>query len=172
MTMAIAHRYREGRAVLDCVREVRPPFSPEQVCTDLAHELKRYGVRSVRGDRYAAQWVVEQFQKCGIRYRNSEKSKSEIYRDFLPLLNSRQCELLDNQRLITQLQGLERRTSRGGRDSIDHRTGGHYDLANAVAGVLTHCAIFSKPFSQEHRPFDVATDGLTKISIRPLLKIP
>ncbi len=32
--------------------------------------------------------------------------------------------------------GLERRTSRGGRDSIDHGPGGHDDLANAVAGVL------------------------------------
>ena len=30
--------------------------------------------------------------------------------------------------------GLERRTARGGRDSIDHAPGGHDDLANAVAG--------------------------------------
>jgi hypothetical protein len=28
----------------------------------------------------------------------------------------------------------ERRTSRGGRDSIDHPQGGHDDIANAVAG--------------------------------------
>ena len=31
--------------------------------------------------------------------------------------------------------GLERRTSRGGRDSIDHGPQGHDDLANVVAGV-------------------------------------
>ena len=31
---------------------------------------------------------------------------------------------------------LERRTSRGGRDSIDHAPGAHDDLPNAVAGVL------------------------------------
>jgi hypothetical protein len=33
--------------------------------------------------------------------------------------------------------GLERRTARGGRDSIDHAPGAHDDLANAVAGALT-----------------------------------
>jgi hypothetical protein len=32
-------------------------------------------------------------------------------------------------------RGLKRRTSRGGRDSIDHAPGGHDDLANSVAGV-------------------------------------
>jgi hypothetical protein len=31
---------------------------------------------------------------------------------------------------------LERRTSRSGKDSIDHAPGGHDDLANAVAGVI------------------------------------
>lgn len=35
-----------------------------------------------------------------------------------------------------QLVGLERRTARGGRDSIDHPPGGHDDVANAVAGAL------------------------------------
>jgi hypothetical protein len=43
-------------------------------------------------------------------------------------------ELLDHPRLTAQLRSLERRTSRGGRDSIDHPPGGHDDLANAVAG--------------------------------------
>ena len=42
--------------------------------------------------------------------------------------------MLDYPRLVTQLCGLERRTARGGRDSIDHAPGAHDDLANAVAG--------------------------------------
>ena len=33
-----------------------------------------------------------------------------------------------------QFLALERRTTRGGRDSIDHPPGGHDDIANAVAG--------------------------------------
>jgi hypothetical protein len=40
-----------------------------------------------------------------------------------PLLNSGRVELLDNSRLISQLCNLERRTARGGRDSIDHPPG-------------------------------------------------
>ena len=52
----------------------------------------------------------------------------------MPLLNSNRIELLDHPRLVAQLCGLERRTARGGRDSIDHAPGAHDDLANAVAG--------------------------------------
>jgi hypothetical protein len=38
--------------------------------------------------------------------------------------------------LVAQLVGLERRTTRGGRDSIDHAPGAHDDLANAAMGSL------------------------------------
>ena len=57
-----------------------------------------------------------------------------LYRDLLPLVNAGRLELLDLPRLQTQLLGLERRTARGGRDSIDHAPGAHDDVANAVAG--------------------------------------
>jgi hypothetical protein len=36
--------------------------------------------------------------------------------------------------LVAQISGLERRTGRSGKDSIDHAPNGHDDLANAVAG--------------------------------------
>jgi hypothetical protein len=48
-------------------------------------------------------------------------------------------QLLDNQRLIGQLLGLERRTIRGGRDSIDHVPGANDDVINAAAGALLKC---------------------------------
>jgi hypothetical protein len=35
-----------------------------------------------------------------------------------------------------QLISLERRTARGGRDSIDHPPGAHDDLINAAAGAI------------------------------------
>jgi hypothetical protein len=37
---------------------------------------------------------------------------------------------------LMQLTSLERRTSRAGKDSIDHAPGAHDDVANAVAGAL------------------------------------
>ena len=63
----------------------------------------------------------------------------------MPLLNSGRVELLDLPLLTAQLCGLERRTARGGRDSIDHALGVHDDIANAVADVLVHVANKSAP---------------------------
>jgi hypothetical protein len=137
--LAIAHADRRDRrviAVLDVVREVRPPFSPEQVCADFAATLQSYGIREIKADRWAGQFPVEQMRKHGITVTPSERSKSEIYRDVLPAINSVTCELLDLPRLSAQLLGLERRTARGGRDSIDHAPGGHDDVINAAAGAL------------------------------------
>lgn len=135
MTLAIAHRSGDI-AVLDAVREARPPFSPEAVVRDFAGLLRSYNVRTVRGDRYAGEWPRERFRENGITYELSDAPKSDLYRDLLPSLNSGKVELLDMPRLAGQFTGLERRTSRAGRDSIDHAPGAHDDLANAVAGAL------------------------------------
>lgn len=139
MTLAIAHAEGDGdaqRAVLDAVREVRPPFSPDAVVRDFAELLCTYRVREVTGDRYAGEWPRERFRAHGIDYVPSERVKSEIYREALPLLNAGRVELLDVPRLRAQLAGLERRTARGGRDSIDHGPGAHDDVANAACGAL------------------------------------
>jgi len=136
-TMAIGHRDRDGVAHLDCVREVKPPFSPESTVAEFALTLKAYRVNRVVGDRYAGEWPREQFSKLGISYEPSAKPKSDLYRDVLPVINSRRRNLLDHPKLITQLCSLERCTARGGRDSIDHPPGAHDDVANAVAGLVT-----------------------------------
>jgi hypothetical protein len=136
MTVAISHRDQDGRAVLDAVREVRPPFSPEAVIGEFAGLLKSYGVGHVAGDKFGGEFPVEQFAKVGIRYEQSAVPKSDIYRDLLPLLNSGRVALLDHPRLVAQLCSLERRTARGGRDSIDHPPNAHDDIANAAAGAI------------------------------------
>lgn len=139
MTLAVAHAEGKGeprRIVLDAVREIGPPFSPDAVVGDFATLLKSYRVTTVHGDRYGGEWPAERFQAHGITYKPAEQTKSDLYRDLLPLLNAGRVELLDVQRLHAQLLGLERRTARGGRDSIDHAPGAHDDLANAAAGAL------------------------------------
>jgi hypothetical protein len=55
-------------------------------------------------------------------------------------INSRMVDLLEDERLFAQIVGLERRTARGGRDSIDHPPGARDDLANSVAGVVASLA--------------------------------
>jgi len=122
--------------VLVCLREFRPPFSPDDVVSEICSLLGTYNLDEIVGDRYAGEWVVERFREHNIKYEASEKTKSEIYRDALPLLNAGRVELLDNKRLVAQLCGLERRTARGGKDSIDHSPGQHDDCANAALGAL------------------------------------
>ena len=119
MTLAVAHRENDV-VIFDATRERKPPFSPEEVVVEFASLLKNYRISKITGDRYAGEWPREQFRKHGISYEPSEKPKSDLYRDLLPLINSRKLDLLDDQRLLTQLVGLERRTARGGKDSIDH----------------------------------------------------
>ncbi len=137
-TIAVAHRDRHSqRTVIDAIREARPPFAPASVTADFATLLRSYHISTVVGDRYGGEWPRERFREFGVHYKAAAKPKSDLYRDMLPALNSGTVELLDNNRLVAQLVGLERRTARGGRDSIDHAPGAHDDIANAAAGVLS-----------------------------------
>jgi hypothetical protein len=137
MAWAVAHHDPAShRAVLDLLREVRPPFDPSIVMGDMAADLKRYRVGRVTGDRYGGMWNRAPLQPLGITYIESERAKSDIYRDALPLLTSKRADLLDIPRLRLQLTGLDRRTARGGRDSIDHRPGSHDDAVNCALGAL------------------------------------
>ena len=135
--LAVAHR-DGGGVVVDCVRETRPPFLPEAVIAEYAAVLKSYRCSKVVGDRYGGEFPREQFQKRGVRYEVSAKVKSELYVDFLPLLNSGSVLLPRSDRLVSQLASLERTSARGtGKDSIDHPRDQHDDLANVVAGAAT-----------------------------------
>ena len=133
--LAIGH-LEDETVVLDAVRETRPRFSPDSVIDDYSGLLKAYGVDKVTGDRWGGEFPRERFKAKGITYELADRPRSDLYRDTLPLLNSGRVELLDLTRLKAQFLGLERRTARGGRDSIDHQAGGHDDLCNVVAGVI------------------------------------
>ena len=109
MTLAICHREGE-RVVVDCVRERRPPFSPDDVVFECTATLRAYRVMAVRGDRYGGDWPAERFRAHGITYEPAQQTKSDLYRDLLPLLNSGRVELLDNPRMFTQLAGSRART--------------------------------------------------------------
>ena len=141
MTLAISHAVKKGDrniAVLDALREWKPPFSPDAVVAEACDLLHDYHVRNVTGDHWGGEFVGERFRKAGIRYDTSDRIKSDLYKELLPLLNSGRVELLEHKRLVAQLCGLERQTSRGGRDSIDHPRGAgcHDDVINAAAGAL------------------------------------
>jgi hypothetical protein len=135
MALAIAHN-ESGVPTLDALRERKPPFSPDAVVDEFASLMKLYGIAKAEADKWGGDWVGEAFRKRMITVTPSARPKSEIYTELLPMLNGHRCSLLDHPRLISQLVGLERRTARSGRDSIDHAPGAHDDLANAAAGAL------------------------------------
>jgi hypothetical protein len=155
-TVAVSHADGE-RVVIDAVREITPPFSPDAVIEEYATLLKSYRVTSVTGDRYAGEFPRELFRKAGIQYECAEKPKSDLYRDLLPLLNSGRITLPRNERLAAQLVGLERRTARSGRDSIDHGPGMHDDVANAVVGAAA-VAINKSTYLTDYRWLNEDTD--------------
>ena len=136
-TCAIAHN-EDGTAVLDCLIEIKAPFNPTSATQEIAAVLKSYGLSSTIGDKYGAGWVVDGFARCGIDYRHSDRDRSAIYLDALPLFTSGRVRLLDNRRLVTQFAALERRTSSIGKDRVDHGPSGHDDACNAAAGAVVN----------------------------------
>ncbi|MBI2526595.1 MAG: hypothetical protein HYV93_11465 [Candidatus Rokubacteria bacterium] len=124
------------RAVLDLARAWAPPFNPSRVIAECSDILATYGCGAVFGDRYAGEFVAEQFRAHGIEYIAS-RDKSVVYLDLLALVNAGGAVLLDHPGLLRELRGLERRRGTSGRDRIDHRPGAHDDLAVAAAVALT-----------------------------------
>ena len=132
--LAIGHKEAED-TVVDVLRARRG--IPAEITAGYAALLKDYSIRKVTGDKYAGSWPGDEFKKHNIEYAPSDKPKSGLYLDLLPALNSGRVELPPDDRLVSQLLGLERRTARGGRDSIDHAPGGHDDRANVIAGLVS-----------------------------------
>ena len=138
---ATASRWRsptlraKPRFLMPCARYARrsvpalPWRNLRSCCTSIKFSQCRHG-----GDRYAGEWPREAFRAHGISYEPAEMAKSELYLAFLPMMNSFAVRLIDHPRLTHQLVSLERKVTRGGRDTIDHMRGAHDDIANAVAG--------------------------------------
>jgi len=131
----VAHR--EGDViVLDALLEIRPPFSTDQATAQVADLFRRYGITTVRGDRYGGAWPAQALAKHGIHYEPCTLATSDLYCEVTPLFSSGRVRLLDHDRLTTQLRQLERRVRPGGRDSITHPSRGHDDCATAACGAL------------------------------------
>lgn len=139
MTLGIAHA-EGGRGVLDLVRVTEPPFDPAVVLQSYAQVLHDYDVRVLVGDRHAIGFVQHECVRLGIKFEPATLDKSGLFAELLPLVNTGRVEFLDEPTLRAQLCALERRSVRGGRDSIDHPRGAHDDVANVAAGALVLAA--------------------------------
>jgi hypothetical protein len=148
--LGIAHK-DGNEAVLDLAHEIKPPFSPDRALAECASLMKNYNLKACTGDKYSAGFVIEGFAKQGVTYTYSERDRSQVYVEALPLFTSGRARIVDNKKLVAQFSTLERRTSSIGRDRVDHGRDGHDDLANAAAGALVLVASGRAPmrFTEE-----------------------
>jgi hypothetical protein len=137
LALGIAH-LEDDLAVLDLLRERKPPLDIAGTIEEWAPILNRYGIAAVSGDRYGAQLTVEAWARVGVSYEPypGTMDASAYYRELIPVVNTRRCRLLDDPTLRLQLSRLIRRARRGGKDQIDHPPGGHDDVAVVAAGAL------------------------------------
>jgi hypothetical protein len=133
--LGIAH-LEDKIALLDCVRERKPRFSPEAVISEFCDLMRAYRIATVVSDKWAPGFTREAFARHGIVHQPSPKTTSELYSEFLPKCNSGEVSLLDVPRVLSQFIALERKTGQTGKDNISHPQGAHDDLACCCAGSL------------------------------------
>jgi hypothetical protein len=121
-TLAVSHN-ENSAAILDCVVD---QTAVQSDCGDGADggRPEVLGLTKTVGDHYGAEWIVDAMAKVGIKYEHSDRDRSAICLDALPMFTAGRVRLLDNPRLVSQFAALERRTSPNGRDRVDqgHRS--------------------------------------------------
>jgi len=149
MTLAVVHNQGK-KVILDAILEFIPPFDPGLVIQEIAGLSRQYRIRKITQDRHAVAWIANDFKPHGIEVEISDKTKSQIYEHFAVVMNKNLVELLDNKRLKDQVINLQKYLRPGGMVKIDHVSGAHDDVINAVAGavVLAVLAEDEKPISE------------------------
>ena len=133
--LCIAFRGKDNLIEVACLVERRPPFDPIQMAASFSEILKSYSIREITSDRFAAGFVISAFAAAGITCRTSALDTSAIYAEALGIFTSGRARLVSNERLISQLAGIERKTGTA-RDRYDHSPGAHDDVAAACCGAL------------------------------------
>lgn len=133
--VAIAHRI-ERKVIVDFIKLYKSPHDPISAIRDMSQQLKKFAIKKITGDNYAAEFVKSAFNTNGIRYEKCSITASQLYIETIPIIGSSAVELLDNETLINQFSSLLRFTRSGGKDKISHGQGQKDDLCNAVAGVI------------------------------------
>lgn len=126
-------RDHNGKVQQCAVRRWTSPHDPLVVAREVAEFLGSYKLTHARADQYGAGVVRSMYNSVGVSLTDAPDNRSETYLKFLPLLTTGRVELSPDPVLRVELLTLERRTARGGRDSVDHRPGSHDDVANSTA---------------------------------------
>ncbi len=135
MTLAVSH-VASGKLIVDRLDEVRPPADPKDVIDRFSATCREYHVSEIVEDRVSIGWIRSDFEKKNIRVEPCSVSKSDLYAFLSVKLQGDLVEIPDDDRLVDQMLGLEKRNLTGGVTRIDHAPGGHDDLVNSLAGAV------------------------------------
>ena len=95
--LGLAHRDAGSDiAILDLLREKKPPFVFHEVIAEFAQILKRYSISEIWSDHHAHKLFADEWKKHGIVCRKSETSTADNYKSALSLVLGRRARLLDN----------------------------------------------------------------------------
>ncbi len=133
---AVAHRDGD-QVIIDGCWEWSPPFLPNQAITEIAAIARRYSISKIVGDHWADGFTAEGFGKHNLVFEATKRVKSDLYRDLVPMINSRRITLPRISKMVGQISGLEQQVGRSGRDNIGPPPNGRDDVANCVAGAAS-----------------------------------
>ena len=134
-SVAIGH-VEDEKAIIDVVRSRRPKFNPDEVTEQYADLVRQYGISEVFGDKFSGDWASNSWDKHGVGYEKSPKTKSELYLEAESPFNTERINIPAKELAVMQLKNLIRKTRSGGKDSVDTDSGQPEDEANVIAGVI------------------------------------
>lgn len=129
----VGFRDHEDKVIIAACRRWPSPHDPAKVAGQVAEFLAIYGLNSAIADGYAAEVSKALYRAAGVELLTADVNRSEAYLQMLPLFTGSRIEIPRDPVLRVELLGLERRTGRSGRDSVDHKPFAHDDMANAMA---------------------------------------
>jgi len=132
--LAIGHLDEDERVIVDFVMNQGPPspFDPNKAVPKFAAKMAEYRVYRAHGDSYGGETFRQPFKDCGVEYKVTKLSTTELYEALEPRLNAREVVLPDLPILEQQLLGLVWRGNQ-----INSPPGEFDDWSNVVAD-LTH----------------------------------
>jgi len=121
-TFAVGHLGADGDAVVDVLRRVEPPFSPADAVDEFVAVARDYCVSKVIGDAYGAALNADLWTERGVRYEPCRFNRSQLYLSLVGPVNQGRVRVPRDATLLRELRQLQRRKTRAGRESVDHRT--------------------------------------------------
>jgi hypothetical protein len=138
----IAVCYRDGERII-CAALRGRHGNPQAAVEEFAALAKSYRCRTVTGDNFAKDWVANAYRSCGLDYRRSPLTRSELYLEGRIHFARNLINIPNNPTLVRELRFLERRVLKTGRDQVSHPAAGgthHDDHANSLFGSMYLCA--------------------------------